>query len=87
MQQNHYDMFVKGTEYETKFKTMEESEQLLDNLVALRQNLWDMRARLCQLEAVLDQSRGLKEETNCLRAQLDSMVERLKLQLVRTTEE
>lgn len=87
MQQNHFDVFIKGTKYETRFKSMEERERLLDNLVVLRQTLWEMRAHLCQLEGMLEESRHLREETDCLRAQLDSVAESLKLQLVRVTEE
>lgn len=80
MQQNHYEEFIKGTEYEAKFKSMEEGERLLNNLAALRRTLWEMRAQLCQLEDVLKESRNLKADVDCLRAQLESTTERLDLQ-------
>lgn len=81
MQQNHYAEFIKGTAYEARFKSMEEGERLLSNLAALRRTLWEMRAQLCQLEDVLDHSRSIKADVDCLRAQLESTAERLDLQL------
>ncbi|HSL29056.1 MAG TPA: hypothetical protein VK900_07650 [Anaerolineales bacterium] len=87
MQLNHYDVFIKGTEYETRFESMAESERLLDNLAALRRTLWEIRAHLCRLEVVLEESRSLKEETDCLRVELDSVVKRMDLQWMRAIEE
>ena len=81
MQQNHYEEFIKGTEYEGMFKSMEEKDRLLNNLVALRRTLWEMRAQLCQLEDVLGESRNIMADVDCLRAQLESTAERLDLQL------
>lgn len=81
MQQNQYDQFIKGTEYEARFKSSAERERLLNNLAALRRTLWEMRAHLYQLESVLQESRNIAADVDCLRAQLDSVVERLDLQL------
>ncbi|MDQ2693672.1 MAG: hypothetical protein M3Y68_16665 [Chloroflexota bacterium] len=81
MQQNHYEQFIKGTEYEAMFKSMEEKDRLLNNLGGLRRTLWEMRAQLCQLESALEASRDIIADADCLRAQLESTAERLDLQL------
>ena len=81
MQQNHYEQFIKGTEYEATFKSLEEKERLLNNLAGLRRTLWEMRAQLCQLEGALEESRHLIADVDCLRAQLESTAQTLDLQL------
>jgi hypothetical protein len=73
----HSDSFIEGTEYEARFKTGAERERLLSNLVALRQNLWEMRANLAQLERVLEESRSIHAEAECLREQIHMTVEKI----------
>ena len=82
--QHQDDVFVRSTEYERKFRLQAESENLLKNMAALRRTLWEMRANLCQLEKVLQESRDIKEEAGCLQAELHSTAKRLRLQIMMT---
>ena len=84
MPQTH--VFIRGTEYEEKFKSRAESEMLLSDLVALRRRLWDTRAKICQLERVFGETKDLKAEVALLQAQIDSAAERFGLQPI-TVEE
>ena len=85
--QQHTDVYIKGTQYEKNFRLQAESENLLKNLVALRRTLWDMRAHLYQLEKVLAESKGIKEEADCLQAELNATAEKLSLQIKRIWED
>jgi hypothetical protein len=78
--QPYYDVFIRGTEYEERFKVLAENERLVNHLVALRRTLWDMRAKICQLERLLEESTDIKAEATALQAQIDSTAERLRLQ-------
>lgn len=78
--QQYYDVFIKGTEYEERFKILAENERLINNLAALRRTLWDMRAKICQLESLLEETKDIKAEVGALQAQINSTAERLRLQ-------
>ena len=71
------DVLIKGTQYEKKFLLEAENENLLKNLTTLRRVLWDMRAHLCQLEKSIAESKAIKEELDCLQAELNATAERL----------
>ena len=71
------EVLIKGTQYEKKFLLEAEKENLLKNLAVLRRVLWDMRAHLCQLEKTIAESKAIKEEVDCLQAELNATAERL----------
>lgn len=81
MQQQYYDLFIRGTEYETKFRTQAEGQRRLDDIAALRRTLWEMRAILCHLEDALEEQADIEVEVSCLREQIESAAHRLALQL------
>jgi hypothetical protein len=78
------DVLIKGTQYEQKFLLEAENENLLKNLAALRRVLWDMRAHLCQLEKSIAESQAIKEEVDCLQAELNATAERLGVPFMTT---
>ena len=81
--EQHANVLIKGTQYEKKFLLEEANETILKNLVTLRRMLWDMRAQLCQLEKDIAESKAIKDQADCLQAEIDSTAKSLDLQILR----
>lgn len=73
------DNFIRGTEYEEKFNAQARSEKLLSDLASLRRRLWDVRAKIDQLERMLMETQDLKAEAAHLQAQIDATAGEIRL--------